>query len=292
MLASARDNSCNRLFRHSPGPRRTQSAWPPKSCTALHFFSRYSVSMFTSRGNPTFDPHRSARAGALSGIPLATFRHRAIAMLIDVVLVASVWLPAKMGLQYLIQQKLQIHEEIYHSTNGHTTTDVKFDLERTLELASTVWLVVYFGFFIRVTNGLTPGKRLMRIRVVSLEHERISSWQAIERALGYGASALEGGFGFIQYFLYKNHTCVHDRIAETIVVKDVKRQAFAAHEKPDHKRPNSPPSESPAASPTAASAASNPTHSPHPTSPAPDRRVPQETAHPHPPPPPPAPAEE
>jgi hypothetical protein len=117
-------------------------------------------------------------------------------------------------------------------------------------------------------------------------------WQAIERALGYGASALECGFGFIQYFLYKNHTCVHDRIAETIVVKDVKRQAFAAHEKPDHKRPSSPPSESTAASPTAASAASSPAHSPRLTSPAPDRRVPLETARPLQPPPPRAPAEE
>ena len=50
--------------------------------------------------------------------------------------------------------------------------------------------------------------------------ERITLWQSVERALGYGASALEGGFGFVQYFLYGNHCCVHDRIAETIVVKE------------------------------------------------------------------------
>lgn len=31
---------------------------------------------------------------------------------------------------------------------------------------------------------------------------------------------LEGGFGFIQYFIHPNHRTVHDRIAETIVVKD------------------------------------------------------------------------
>ena len=35
-------------------------------------------------------------------------------------------------------------------------------------------------------------------------------WQSIERALGYGESALEAGFGFMQYFLYPNHRCVHD----------------------------------------------------------------------------------
>jgi hypothetical protein len=50
----------------------------------------------------------------------------------------------------------------------------------------------------------------------------------MERALGYGASALEGGFGFIQYFFYKNHTCTHDRIAETIVVQEPPKKKLPA----------------------------------------------------------------
>jgi uncharacterized RDD family membrane protein YckC len=179
--------------------------------------------MSTDKRNRVFDPHSTARAQALAGVPLATFRQRALAILIDFLLIAVLWIPAKMGLQYLIQQKLHIREEIYRTTHGHATTDVRFDFERTLELAWTLVLVAYFGFFVRVSNGRTPGKRLLRIRVVSLDHERITRWQAVERALGYGASALEGGFGFIQYFLYKNHTCVHDRIAETIVVREPKK---------------------------------------------------------------------
>jgi uncharacterized RDD family membrane protein YckC len=174
--------------------------------------------MSTEKWNRTFDPHRTARVQSLAGIPLATFRRRAMAILIDFFLIAMIWIPTKMGLQYLIQQKLHLGEEIYHSNNGHTSTDVKLDVERTLDFAWTLCLVVYFGSFVRVTNGFTPGKRLMRIRVISLEQERITLWQAIERSLGYGASALEGGFGFIQYFLYKNHVRVHDRIAETMVV--------------------------------------------------------------------------
>jgi uncharacterized RDD family membrane protein YckC len=178
---------------------------------------RYIVVMLsTTRGNRTYDPPGLGRAQALAGLPLATFRRRAAAILIDFALIAVFWLPVKMGTQYLIQQKFRVPEELYRSASGHVTA--RFDLERTLDLGWTVVLVGYFGFFIRVTNGLTPGKRLLRIRVVSLEHARIGRWQAVERALGYGASALEGGFGFIQYFLYKNHTCVHDRIAETIVI--------------------------------------------------------------------------
>jgi uncharacterized RDD family membrane protein YckC len=63
---------------------------------------------------------------------------------------------------------------------------------------------------------------LLKIRVVSLAHEHISLWHAIERALGYGASTLELGFGFLQYFIHPNKQTVHDRIAETIVIQERK----------------------------------------------------------------------
>ena len=85
---------------------------------------------------------------------------------------------------------------------------------------SVVWWVLYFGLATYLGNGRTPGKRLLRIRVVSLVHRRLSLWHAFERALGYGASALEFGFGFVQYFIHPNRRTVHDRIAETIVVAD------------------------------------------------------------------------
>ena len=55
---------------------------------------------------------------------------------------------------------------------------------------------------------------------VILVHERISLWHCIERALGYAASSLELGFGFLQYFIHPNAQTVHDRIAETIVVSE------------------------------------------------------------------------
>jgi uncharacterized RDD family membrane protein YckC len=87
--------------------------------------------------------------------------------------------------------------------------------------------VLYFGLFVWRTNGLTPGKRLLGIRVASLNSGRLSLWQSIERSLGYGASALEGGFGFLQYFTNHNHGCVHDRTAETIVVRDRGRMGAA-----------------------------------------------------------------
>ncbi|MGH9261392.1 MAG: RDD family protein [Acidimicrobiales bacterium] len=78
---------------------------------------------------------------------------------------------------------------------------------------SIVWLVLYFSLGLSWGKGRTPGKWILGIRVVSLTHERLSFWHALERALGYGASALEAGIG-------QNRQTVHDRIAETIVVDE------------------------------------------------------------------------
>jgi uncharacterized RDD family membrane protein YckC len=167
----------------------------------------------------SFNPHETARAESLAGAPLASFRRRFLAIAIDGFFVAATYLPATMLLQYFIQERAHIHEELYRSTH----VLVKFDLQKLLEVAWTLWLVLYFGFFVWMTNGLTPGKRLLRIRILSLTHDRLSFWQSIERALGYGASALEGGFGFVQYFFNRNRCCTHDRIAETIVVNEARK---------------------------------------------------------------------
>lgn len=84
--------------------------------------------------------------------------------------------------------------------------------------------LIYFVLFIAASNyignGATIGKKIMKIRAVSLVHHRLSLWHSVERALGYGASALEGFFGFFQYFIHPTRRTVHDRIAETIVVSE------------------------------------------------------------------------
>ena len=83
-----------------------------------------------------------------------------------------------------------------------------------------LFLVLFFGLSVYLGNGRTIGKRMMGIRVISIVHHRMGLWHSIERALGYGASALEFGFGFVQYFIHPNRRTVHDRMAETIVIRD------------------------------------------------------------------------
>jgi len=158
----------------------------------------------------TYSAHETERMHALHGRELASFGRRAAALTIDLVLAGALFM------LIVVPAALALVKVGVWAPEG----DVMFRLNFFNNWYSVIWLVVYFGLATYLGNGRTPGKRLMRIRVVSLVHERIGLWHSIERALGYGASALEFGFGFVQYFLHPNRRTVHDRIAETIVVAD------------------------------------------------------------------------
>lgn len=58
-------------------------------------------------------------------------------------------------------------------------------------------------------------------------HGHMTLWHSIERALGYGAAALE--LGFVQFFIHPYGRTAQGRLAETIVVKESAYSArFAA----------------------------------------------------------------
>ena len=146
---------------------------------------------------------------ALDGRELASFRRRSAAIAIDMVAVILIF--AALAIPLALWYK-------HHQIGAH------FEFNPFENWYSTLLPVVYCGLVVWRTNGLTLGKRLMGIRIVSLTHERISLWQSVERALGYGASLLEAGSGFIQYGIHPNKQTVHDRIAETIVVRERRNQ--------------------------------------------------------------------
>jgi uncharacterized RDD family membrane protein YckC len=78
--------------------------------------------------------------------------------------------------------------------------------------------VIYFTLLFYFLKGRTIGKLFLRLKVVSLYHERLGFWHCFERSLGYFTSALEFGFGFIQAIWNANRMALHDKIGETIVV--------------------------------------------------------------------------
>lgn len=182
-----------------------------------------------------FDPAQSARSRELAGALLASFPRRAAAFALDFALglVPFVglfllfvnfaeqhgWLNEGAPLLHFFE-----HEHMVEVSGRGDTRNLNFRLGFLQNLVGLVWWVLFFGLSLYWCKGRTLGKRLFGLRVVSLEHEHLSFWHCIERALAYGASALEAGFGFLQYYLDENRQTVHDRIAKTIVVREPRKK--------------------------------------------------------------------
>lgn len=162
-----------------------------------------------------FHAHETARAEALNGLPLAAPWQRFVGFYSDLILAVAVWGPWEFAWRKFI----------FHETDFKLVWDFH-------EAGNIIVMLLYWGLGNYFCNGRTPGKWIAQIRIVSLTGERLGLWQSFERALGYGASMLEGGLGFAQIFWDRNRMCAQDRLAETIVVdlrKRSNRSSIAAN---------------------------------------------------------------
>ncbi len=82
------------------------------------------------------------------------------------------------------------------------------------------WAGLYFTIFLAYWSGRTPGKKLMRIRVVRLDGKSIGVWVSFNRFGGYAASVFTGLLGFFEMFWDRNRQALQDHIAQTVVVRD------------------------------------------------------------------------
>lgn len=82
------------------------------------------------------------------------------------------------------------------------------------------WLGIYFTASLALWLGRTPGKRLLGIRVVRIDGEPLTTWDAFSRFGGYAASVLTGLLGFAQLLWDPNRQALHDRIAGTVVIRE------------------------------------------------------------------------
>ncbi len=82
------------------------------------------------------------------------------------------------------------------------------------------WGTVYLTLFLALWQGRTPGKRAMGLRVVRLNGQPIGLYLSLERAGGYAAGVATGLLGFAQVWWDPNRQAIHDKIAETVVVRD------------------------------------------------------------------------
>jgi uncharacterized RDD family membrane protein YckC len=154
---------------------------------------------------------------------LATIRRRFLAFLIDWIVLVLIYL--------FFITLLSLLNMAISKINVHGIFEVELEVENAhsyfitfLKLFFGLLPVLYFALSFYFWSGKTIGKYFVRLRVLSLYHERLGLWHCIERSLGYFASALEFGFGYIQAFWNPNRMTLHDKIGETIVVEFPKFQ--------------------------------------------------------------------
>jgi hypothetical protein len=82
------------------------------------------------------------------------------------------------------------------------------------------WGTVYLTVFTAWWDGRTVGKRLFGIRVVRLDGKPMTGWLAFERVGGYAAGFATGLLGFAQVYWDPNRMTIHDKIAETVVIRE------------------------------------------------------------------------
>lgn len=152
-----------------------------------------------------------------NGFIIAPIRKRLFAFLID-------W-----AFLIIIYACLMIILKLFNINVSNIDVISIFDVDikvENIEPSSIIYLKVLFGFLpvlyfaamFYLFKGQTIGKYLFRIKVISLYHEHLGLWHCIERSLGYFASALEFGFGFIQALWNPNRMTLHDKIGETVVI--------------------------------------------------------------------------
>jgi uncharacterized RDD family membrane protein YckC len=177
----------------------------------------------------------------LDGVELAPFWRRAIAFAVDWIIVGILTALLFIGGLKLFTrlgaaEGRDISEISVNVGPGSTRVETKdpklqkfFESQPVHIFNNFVVPILFFGVLLWAGKGRTPGKWLTRIRVVSIVHPHLTFWHAVERALGYGAAALEGGFGFLQYFIHPHRRCAQDRLAETIVVTERSFRAKGLH---------------------------------------------------------------
>jgi uncharacterized RDD family membrane protein YckC len=156
-----------------------------------------------------------------SEITIASYFSRILSFLFDVIIICLIYVILQVLFQFLGFQ--------VNSINVKNFTHVDFESENlgnTAKIFIKCILIsiptIYFTLTTFFLSGQTVGKKICKIRIVSLYHDRIGFWHCLERSLGYVASTLEFGLGFVQAIWNYNRMTLHDKIAETTVIKVIK----------------------------------------------------------------------
>lgn len=79
--------------------------------------------------------------------------------------------------------------------------------------------LAYNWYFWTRQNGQTPGKSVMKIRVVKTDGSPMSDGDAVLRYIGYYINSVLMMLGWLWAFVDSNRQGLHDKIVNTYVVK-------------------------------------------------------------------------
>jgi len=77
-----------------------------------------------------------------------------------------------------------------------------------------IYYTFYHGYY-----GQTLGKIFLGLKVTRTDGEELSYFVAFKRFLGYFVSSLFFGFGYLMPIFTQRRQALHDKIADTIVIK-------------------------------------------------------------------------
>jgi uncharacterized RDD family membrane protein YckC len=166
---------------------------------------------------PPFPRAVPAPVSALNSPPdlvgrTAGFISRFLAFLIDVVLI-SIWVR---GTGWILEDIHIVTGASFNlpflTSTGGGTTPIYVTLTGGLLMSAA-----YFVFFWTVA-GITPGKAVMGLRVVTRDGRRLSLFRSIIRLFGYTLSTLLYGLGYLWIAIDNRREAWHDKIARTAVV--------------------------------------------------------------------------
>ncbi len=177
-------------------------------------------------------PRKKKRRFSSFGMPLASFNLRLIAAALDTMVLIFLFAGITPHIADLIAGPVHIDRQALEAVRASLLTPDEQKAEVTRIYAESgffkhwmtefmIQLVIYLTYSLAfwVIWSATPGKRLLRMRVVDAESGDFLTFnQAFKRTLGY---VLSGGLAMLGFFwiaLDKNRQGWHDRIAHTVVI--------------------------------------------------------------------------
>jgi uncharacterized RDD family membrane protein YckC len=155
-------------------------------------------------------PESSGARADLGALRKAGFWRRAVALLVDLAIVLA--LAASGGI--LVAQAVQI--------GGWFSATPEVALEWLEESARGFLFVLialcYFTLFAGF-RGQTPGKMLLRLRIIRVTGEEVGYGRAFVRWIGQILGVLPLGIGFLMVALSRKKQGLHDKLAGTYVVR-------------------------------------------------------------------------